>query len=291
MRNKLGDDDDPLARVLRTLISEGKLAYEFTDAQKHSTTYLEKRGPVAFLSTIARATLDKEIETRILSLHSDGSGAMTTNVVRALLEASDDTRPEVVFDEWHQLDRWLASMPAEVVVPWGAALARFNLSGPPRLRRDITNLLSLVKAHALLHRLTREVDSRHRIEATLDDYEVVCELLAGALAIATDKAVRSGTREVVEAVVALRQEGKSPVSLKAASRKAGRSSSTTHTDVHDALDRGYLVNRSQRDRSYDLDVGDPLPTAEELLPSRDELAATVRSVRETVRPRPNAQTQ
>jgi hypothetical protein len=63
-----------------------------------------------------------------------------------------------------------------VVVPWGKALASFKLSGPPRLRRDITNLLSLVKAHALLHRATRAVDGRGRVIATFDDYEVVHEL-------------------------------------------------------------------------------------------------------------------
>lgn len=57
--------------------------------------------------------------------------------------------------------------------------------------------------------------------------------------------------------------------------------------MFDALEHGYLVNSSQRDRSYDLDVGDPLPGHDELLPSRDELAevfgqcsATVRSATE-----------
>jgi hypothetical protein len=42
-----------------------------------------------------------------------------------------------------------------------------------------------------------------------------------------------------------------------------------------------LVNRSQNGRSYDLDVGDPLPGQGELLPSRSDLEAhrsvTVRS--------------
>jgi hypothetical protein len=30
---------------------------------------------------------------------------------------------------------------------------------------------------------------------------------------------------------------------------------TTHTDVHDALERGYLINLSQGDNRLDLDVG------------------------------------
>ena len=65
-----------------------------------------------------------------------------------------------------------------MVVPWAAALAEFKLSGPPRLRRDISNLLALSRAHAVLHRATREVDERGRIIATIDDYDVVRDILS-----------------------------------------------------------------------------------------------------------------
>lgn len=281
--NKLADDDDDFARVLRTLLSEGVLRHEVTDAKSRTSVLVEKEGPVAFISTIARASLDKEIETRVLSLYSDGSDEQTKSVVQAILNDAADPRPAQDASEWHQLDRWLASRPAGVVVPWAPALASFELSGPPRLRRDITNMLALVRAHALLHRATRETDGRGRVLANLDDYEVVRELLGEALAIATDKAVRSGTRDVVGAVAALRKEGRTPVSLKAASRKAGKSASTTHTDVHDALDRGYLVNRSKSDRSYDLDLGEPLPDQRDLLPSRAHLEEAVRARSVSVR--------
>jgi hypothetical protein len=292
--NKLADDDDDFARILRTLLSEGKLRYEVTDPRQRTSVLLEQEGPVAFISTVARASLDKEVETRILSLHSDGSNEMTENVVRALLNAAAEPLAEPDLSEWHELDSWLASEPFEVVVPWAPTLASFDLSGPPRLRRDITNLLALVRAHALLHRATRSVDSAGRVVATLDDYEVVCELLSEALAIATDKAVRAGTRAIVEAVAALRAEEKTPVSLNAAARKAGRSSSTTHTDVHDALDRGYLVNHSRSNRSFDLGLGDPLPGRGELLPSRADLEARLAGdrsdpVQTPFGERPNAQ--
>jgi hypothetical protein len=50
--NKLGDDD-PLARVLRTLISEGRLAHEVTIREKHTTALLERERPIAFISTAA----------------------------------------------------------------------------------------------------------------------------------------------------------------------------------------------------------------------------------------------
>jgi hypothetical protein len=270
--NKLGDDDDPLARVVRTLISEGRLAYEVTVPERRASQYLEKEGPVAFLTTTCKATLDPEIETRILSLHSDNSDEQTARVVEAILKAGADTPAEPDLAEWHQLDRWLAQGPREAVLPWAPALATFRLSGPPRLRRDISNLLALARAHALLHRATRELDERGRIVYTVEDYAVVAALLSDALAVATDKAVGKGTRKIVEAVTTLRAEGATRVSMSAASREAGRSKSTTNTDVHDALEKGYLVNLSAIPERFDLAIGDPLPEQGDLLPPVADLA-------------------
>ncbi len=289
--NRLADDDDPLAGVLRTLISENRLAHEVTVPEKRTTVLLEKDGPVAFITTTCKPFLGAELETRVLSLHSDNSDEMTRDVVRSVLLDAAEPRPEVDLSEWHQLDRWLADGPCEVVLPWAAALADSGLSGPPRLRRDITNLLSLARAHALLHRGTRELDERGHIISTLADYEVVRGLLSTAMAVATDRAARPGTREVVEAVAGLRSAGATSVSMSAASRRAGRSKSTTHTDIHDALERGYLVDRSLTPARFDLDVGDPLPDEDDLLPPLAVLAqafgdrsVTVRSGTERANP-------
>jgi hypothetical protein len=165
--NRLDDDDDPLARVLRTLISENRLAHEVTVPEKRTSKLLEKEGPVAFISTTCKPNLGAEVETRILSLHSDGSDEQTAEVVKSILLAAGEAETEIDLSDWHELDRWLAQGPCEVVVPWGRALAEFGLSGPPRLRRDIANLLSLAQAHALLHRATPGdrrpgQDRRHR---------------------------------------------------------------------------------------------------------------------------------
>lgn len=281
--NRLGDDDDELAQVLRTLISEGRLVHEVTNVEKRSTDLHEKEGPVAFITTTCKPKLDAEIETRILSLVSNNSDEQTADVVASLLNAAAQPRAKPDLSEWHELDRWLAAGECDVVLPWTAALAKFKLSGPPRLRRDISNLLALARSHALLHRATREKDPAGRIVSTLEDFEVVRELLADALAVATDKAVRPGTRKVVEAVQALKAEGKR-TSVRAVSARAGRSPSTTSHDVNDALESGYLIDRSPTESRKDLDVGDPLPGKDDLLPSRadvervfGERSASVRS--------------
>ena len=43
--------------------------------------------------------------------------------------------------------------------------------------------------------------------SAFDDYEVVRAVLADSLAVATDNAVRPGTRKIVDAVKALREGG------------------------------------------------------------------------------------
>lgn len=170
------------------------------------------------------------------------------------------------------------------MIPWAPALAGFDLAGPPRLRRDVSNLLALARANALLHQATRTIDGGGRVVADLDDYRVVAELLSEALAIATDKAVREGVRRVVDAVAELRKEDEhARVTLRRAAAASSVSSSTTHHDVHDALDRGYLIDRSPTRGRFDLDLGDPLPEQLELLPSADELAEAFGECSESVR--------
>ena len=81
---------------------------------------MEKEGPVAFISTTCKVSLDKEIETRLLSLHSDNSDDQTKAVVASILDAAvvgTPTEPDL--SERHALDRWLAAGgPCDVVVPW-----------------------------------------------------------------------------------------------------------------------------------------------------------------------------
>ena len=226
---------------------------------------------MAFISTTCKPSLDKEIETRVLSLHSDNSDEQTERVVQSILDSATHPAASPDLGDWHALDRWLAAGEHRVVVPWAATLGSFKLSGPPRLRRDISNLLALARANALLHRATRPVDTAGRIVSTFEDYDVVMNVLSDAMAVATDKAVRPGTRKIVEAVGELRVEGANRVSMSAASRKAKRSKSTTNTDVHDALEKGYLVDLSQNPGRFDLDVGDPLPEQSDPLPTTADL--------------------
>jgi hypothetical protein len=62
-------------------------------------------------------------------------------------------------------------------VPFATTLAALIPPVSVRLRRDFKLLLTLIRAHALLHRETRDRDPQGRIVATVVDYGAVRALV------------------------------------------------------------------------------------------------------------------
>jgi hypothetical protein len=69
-----------------------------------------------------------------------------------------------------------------------------------RLRRDFGSLLALIRAHALLHRASREVDENEGVVATIEDYGAVRELVVDLISDGIGSTVSEATRETVNAV-------------------------------------------------------------------------------------------
>ena len=67
-----------------------------------------------------------------------------------------------------------------------------------RLRRDFSALLGLIKTHALLHRASRKVDDSGQILATIADYAIVRELIAGPMSMMVEATVDERIRETVK---------------------------------------------------------------------------------------------
>jgi len=73
---------------------------------------------------------------------------------------------------------WLtAAGERAVVVPFARELAGLVPVHEVRMRRDFTQLLTLIRAHALLHSGSGSGDDHGRIVATLDDYAVVYDIV------------------------------------------------------------------------------------------------------------------
>ena len=209
--------------LLRELMSEGKLRYPVPQKVGNEivTITIVKDGPVTFMVTTTRASLNAENETRMLSMETDDSERQTEAVMEKIAELEGEGSVEAIgYAIWHDYQRWLAAGERRVVIPWARSLRKLIKAKAVRLRRDFGQLLRAIQAHALLHRFHREKDDKGRIIATIDavddgeagapkvqgDYEAVADLFADIIAEAAEIKVSETVAATVKAVKALQPE-------------------------------------------------------------------------------------
>jgi hypothetical protein len=264
--------------LLRELMSEGRLIYKVPQKVGNAmvTITIEKHGPVAFMVTTTRNSLNPENETRMLSLEVDDSAEQTRRVLHkiASIEGKGRTLDAGDLKPWHDYQRWLAAGETRVRVPFAHTLGRLiKDTRSVRLRRDFGQLLRAIKAHALLHREHCDRDAEGWIVATIeDDYAAIRELMADLLASAAELKMRRTIAETVDAVVeAQRGQDGARVAQIADLLKLDKSSAYRRLRAAEAA--GYIVNREERKGraarySTEGPVGQP---KEELLPQPEEL--------------------
>jgi hypothetical protein len=273
------------AYIVRSLLSEGRISYPITEKGadgKHRARTVVREGPTGLCVTTTAVALHEENETRLISLVADDSGEQTKRILRSLGEqAAAGNSDTVDFGPWHALQAWLAETDARVVIPYAVVLAEMVPPAAVRLRRDFGAVLGLVKAHALLHRSSRQIDKAGRVIATIEDYDVARELAADLVAEGVEATVSDATRATVIAV----EEAAAPegVSLSTLADKLNLDKATVSRRWRVARDHGYLRNlESQKGKAARIVLGDPLPDELELLPPAEALRdrCTVAGVRE-----------
>ena len=260
--------------ALRTLLSEGRLRYEVTekgpDGSFH-TRVIERTGPTGLILTTTAIALHPENETRMLSIPVDESREQTHAILRA--HAQDRLAEAPSLEAWHALHRWLELGEHRVAVPYATALADAIPPVATRLRRDFPALLSLIRAHALLHQATRDRDDTGRVVATPVDYDAVRGLVEDLFATAAEASVSEPVRDAVDVVQRL-SAGGDPCSVSQVARVLKVDTSTASRRLKVALAAGYLVNgETKPGRPFQLVVGDPLPQETTVLPPVATLAA------------------
>ncbi len=159
-----------------------------------------------------------------------------------------------------------------IVVPYADSLAELIPPVSVRLRRDFPLLLSLIRSHALLHHVSRERDLEQRIVATLDDYAVVRELVADLISEGVEASVSDTMRETVEAVRLRRQEvgtanSGGRVTFATVATLLDLDKSAGYRRVQSAIKAGFVANlEAQKGRPANLDLADPLPEDQLILP-------------------------
>ncbi|MGH2924458.1 MAG: hypothetical protein ACRDK1_00640 [Solirubrobacterales bacterium] len=271
-----GIEGDFASYLLRTLLSEGRLAYVTVEKTKAGmqARRIEREGPTGLIVTTTRHRLHPENETRLLSVPVNDSPEQTQAVMLALAE---DEPAEVDIREWIALQTLIEDdAPHDVKVPFSRALAQLVPPAATRLRRDFGVILGLIRAHALLHRATRPRDEADHTVATIEDYAMVRELVVDLVSEGVGRAVSAKTRETVEAVVKLSPGHPEGVRLAILASKLGLDKSTVSRRASVAREGGYLVNLEDRQgRPARYRLGEPLPEELEILPQSEVLAATV----------------
>jgi hypothetical protein len=258
--------------LVRTLLSEGRLIYGTTDKDEDGKLCgrrIEKEGPTGVILTTTAVKLHAENETRLFSIPIDDTAAQTKRVLESLADGADAS---IDLSAWHALQEWLQTGERRVVIPYAAGLARQIPPAAVRLRRDFHALLNLIRAHALLHRATRECDADGRIVATLQDYGVVRELVADLMGEAVQATVSKTVRETVGAVAALIDEGAKEVSVAALVKRLRIDKGAVSRRWRAAAELGHLVNlEDKKGRPARIVLGEPLPEERELLPTPEAL--------------------
>jgi hypothetical protein len=258
------------AYFVRSLLSEGHLEYPVTVRDKEggwTTKTITKDGPTNLVVTTTSTRLHAENETRVLSLQTNDSPEQTRRVMRQLARGVSGA---VDLSEWHRLQEWLAGAEHRVTVPFAEYLAEQIPPVAVRLRRDFGSVLSLIKAHAVLHQLHRDRDSEGWIVASEEDYQAVRDLISEVLSDGVEATVSQTLRETVDAVAALALQpgGIEGIQVTAIAERLGLDKSAASRRVKAARERGYLVNlEDRRGHPGRYVVGDPLPEDVELLPA------------------------
>jgi hypothetical protein len=260
--------------VIRTLLSEGFLEYEFVEKTPEGLRprRIRKEGPTGFITTTTRDRLHDENETRYLSLTVTDTRGQTRQVFKAVAQERTE---EPDFTRWHALQEWLEGAERRVSIPYAGVLAEKMGDVAVRLRRDFSVVLSLIRAHAILHQSTRDRDTEGRIVAAFEDYARVRDLVAGVIAEGVEATVPPTIRETVNAVEKIiRRSDAEWATNKALSEELDIDKAAASRRAKSAIDRGYLKNlEDRRGRPAKLVLGEDMPEDTEILPAPEDLRA------------------
>jgi len=293
------DENSMFAMLLRTLISEGRIVHQTTveDPGSHTGRRVERivrEGPITLVITTT-GELHAENETRMLSYYISESQEQTRGVIDSLAaQAAGIAGAPTNLAVWHDLQRWIALGPNDVVVPFAPQIAAKIPPRMVRFRRDVGALFSFVKASAILHQAQRRIDDRRRVIATVADYAVAYPIFSRVLAQTCGQGVTDNVRAVVDLIAA--RAG--PIATKATGGRFARTGaagasaevelsseqigtltgigkSAAYRAVKAAIDQGFLVNNETRPRKpFRLAVRQRIDeTAAALLPHPDTLVS------------------
>lgn len=265
---------------LRTLLSEGKINYETVDSNLNSKKII-KEGPCGLIATTTQQAVYHEDATRYLSWEiQDDLGQLGATTKGIAEEAEGKSQASYDFPDWSTFGTWLEMGPRIVVIPFATKLDSLIPKVANRQRRDFGQLISLIKAHALMNQRNRATDDQGRIVATVDDYGAVRELVVDILGQAIKATVPATIKEVhdvVTSVTAHRSEYKDGVPLKVVAAKINRDKGAASRRVDQAVEWGFVADEGEgAGFPRKLKPGMDIPESREVLPSVEALKTAMK---------------
>jgi hypothetical protein len=264
-------------KFLRQVMTEGEAKYLTVNQTKdgHEGKELSGiKGPMGVIMTTTSNRLHNEDENRFLSLYVDQSPEQIKRTLMALENGGPSSPTNEELQPWHKLHNEVCAGSQKVKIPFRDQLLESMPTTHTRVLRDAPKMLSLLKAHALLHRATRK-DEDGVVVATVEDYETVYNLIKAPLSYGLQTAVAPHISDCVSAAINLHNVGVRPVTLTAVSEKMGREPGAVSRSIAEAVKQGYLINDNPgQGRQHAYRPGErALPNAD-VLPSPQTVCVT-----------------
>jgi hypothetical protein len=263
------------ASLLRSIAWEGHLVYETVEKTNDGLKprRIEKPGPTGFITTTGQ--LEAELSTRVLEVSVPDTPEVTRVIVKSTAERANGKAPDDPdLAPWIAAQHRLATEGVhEVTIPYAEQLAERVPHDQVRMRRDFTQLLTLIQAHAVLYQRQRKLADDGRIIATIDDYAAVYELVAPIFQAIAAGGVTKQVRETVQAVQDLTPEPGDTATVLQVAQHIGIDKSAASRRNKRAIKAGFVVNlEDKQGRPLKLRLGDPLPKERPALPAPDALS-------------------
>jgi len=196
---------------------------------------------------------------RTLDVPDDRHQLRQALIAQGQIEVEEVADPDPALISYQAYLQALA--PWDVLIPFAPVLSdEIGKSiAFPRLLRDYSRLLSLIKAVTVLRHQQRRKDAKGRLIAEIEDYATVYELVK-SMYEATVTGATERVRDLVQAVGKLNGAGGEEVTVTQVANHLEIHKMAASRAVKTACAHGWLVNNEKR-RGYpaSLVLGEPLP--------------------------------
>ena len=232
--------DNELAYSIRTLISEGRLKYQYTGFidKKKMTIVQELTGPTSLLTTTIHGKLEEQLEDRMITIHPNTTAEQTRNIISRTAEMASGNGDQVdqkTLDAWKLFYQSLESVP--VVIPFAKDIADFITrkgSLPISSRRAFTRVLTTIKTIALIHQRQRSRDDMGNVIAEYSDYALAHQLIGDSFR----ESIGEGQRYSDDRIRLIEKEGQ--ITPRALSEKRSVSTAAISQWLKPLIEKGVL---------------------------------------------------